>query len=110
MKIKIKDTEIELRYTMRLYLVYEAIAGKSLNYSEMTVSDVCQLFYATLMATFMANRSDIQIEYDDFLDMLDEGGEKLINEFTYWFLTQLKRNQELIPAEEETKKPKSKKK
>lgn len=110
MKVKIKDQTVELAYTMRMYILFETIQGKSVNFiSEPSYTDLIVLFYCAIIATLQKNKQPLDISYDEFLDFVDEGGDKLIAEFSQWFVGCLGIQNALVPdtADEEAQgKPK----
>lgn len=102
MKVKIKDQTVELAYTMRMYILFETIQGKSVNFiSEPSYTDLIVLFYCAIIATLQKNKQPLDISYDEFLDFVDEGGDKLIAEFSQWFVGCLGIQNALVPATED---------
>lgn len=91
MKILIKGKEIEMHYSMRSFVIYEQLAGKSLNFEDInSLSAIVTLFYANVLATMQYNKMEMDFTYDDFWDYIDEnGGEKLIQEFSQWYMSHL---------------------
>ena len=85
MKINIKGTELELYYSMRVYLIYEQITGKTLSLQEGYYTVSVNLFYSTILASMQRNHLDLDFEYDEYLDWLDEQGADLIKDFINWF-------------------------
>lgn len=86
MKINIKDTELELFYSMRIYLIYEQITGKTLSLEEGSYSVSVNLFYSAILASMQHNHLDLDFQYDEYLDWLDEQGMTIIQDFIQWFL------------------------
>ena len=111
MKIKIKDQELELAYSMRTYILFENIQGQSLSFENLnSYTSLIVLFYSAIVATIQKRKLDISISYDEFIDWLDENnGENMIKEFSNWFTTQLTNNLALQDAEEEKETKGSKK-
>ena len=68
MKIKLNEKEYELRYSFRMMMIYEQIAGKTLDWQHLTTQDLVILFYATVIATLQYNKNSTPLKYDDFLN------------------------------------------
>lgn len=79
MKFTYKDKEIELKYSFRAMMIYENIVHKS--FKPESLSDVIVFFYSTVIAQM---REDV-IQFDEFIDYLDEHPE-LLNDFSSWLL------------------------
>lgn len=108
MKIKINDKEIELRYSMRSFIIYEEIVGKSLNLEDInSLSSITNLFYANVLATMQYYGMTLDFTYDDFWRYIDDnGGINIITEFSEWYMNQLKAQADfnnLKPQKEVTK-------
>ena len=94
MKIKIKNQELELAYSMRTYILFENIQGQSLSFENLnSYTSLIVLFYSAIVATIQKRKLDITLSYDEFIDWLDDNnGENMIKEFSNWFTTQLTNN------------------
>lgn len=106
MKIKINDKEIELKYSFRSLIIYENIQNKT--FAPESTTDVLIFFYSTILG---ADR-DIQLSFDDFLDMIDENP-NLVLEFSNWLISEMNKNEVMeskdeVKEEEESKKNLSK--
>lgn len=77
MKINIKGKEIELKNTFRSMIIYEKVAGKTFN--PQGITEILLYFYSVIMAS----DKDCELEFDDFLDMVDNNP-KLITDFSEW--------------------------
>lgn len=95
MTVDFKGRELELRYGFRPLMIYENIAGKTFNPSGLT--DIVYFFYCCLLASAFRNEGD-NIEYNDFLDWLDENPDKL-NEFSTWLVQTLTLQKEISPKQ-----------
>lgn len=97
MKIKIKDIELDLHYSMRMYIIYENIMGKSLNFENASsYTSLIVLLYSSIIATIQKNKLDITITYDEFMDWLDtQNAQKVMTDFSEWFTSQLTANIDL---------------
>ena len=95
MTININNQDIELRYSLRIFLIYENITKSSLDYNNITMSNLIDLFYATIIGTLQHAKKDF-IKYEDYLDWLDEnGGEKILADFSTWFLNTILAQQDI---------------
>lgn len=94
MKIKIKNKEIELHYSMRMYILYENITGKSLSFENMSsYTSLIVLFYSAIVATIQRNHINMTISYDEFMDWLDEqNGATIMKDFSDWFTSSVTNN------------------
>lgn len=99
MKIKIKDKEIELKYTIRALFVFEKIAGKP--FSTTSITDLYLLFYSVIIA----NDNTIQLTFDELVNMCDEDA-TLFSSFADWLTKQFQIQNQFI--EEDNKKKESK--
>lgn len=88
MTIKIKDKEVELKYTLRSMLMYENITNKSFNPEGLT--DVITFFYCVIIAS----SQDYSLKFDDFIDELDEHPE-LVSQFGEWLSSSASNNETL---------------
>lgn len=88
MKINFKDKELELHYSMRIYIIYENIMGKGLGFDQLqSYTAVISLFYAAVVASLQYNKMDSNVTYDEFIDWLDNDSALKIKEFTEWFMS-----------------------
>lgn len=86
MKVNIKGKELELFYSMRVYLIYEQITGQTLSLQGGSYTVSVNLFYATILASMQHYHLDLDFEYNEYLDWLDVQGMDLIKDFIEWFL------------------------
>lgn len=84
MKVTINDREIALRYTLRAMMVYENIMNKS--FTPNGITEVIVYFYATVLAS----DKDYNLEFDDFVDWLDQNPDA-IQQFTIWLESYIKK-------------------
>lgn len=66
MKIKINNEEYNIRYTIRAMFIFEQITGKSFSIDTMMDN------YVFLYSMILASNRDKIIEWDDFIDAIDE--------------------------------------
>lgn len=87
MIVKIKDKEFELRYSMRGYILYENIIGKSINFDDFkNQQNLIALCYAFVISSAQYHKIDIHFTYDEFIDWIDEqGGLEFCHSFATWF-------------------------
>lgn len=102
MNIKIKDNDITLHYSVRMYIIFENITGGSLNFDNLTsYTNIINLLYSAITATLQYERKSL-IDYNDFLDWLDEQDtNKVLAEFGQWLADNMKIQSDLSPASEE---------
>ena len=95
MKIHINDTDLELHYSMRMYIIYENIMGKALSFDNSnSYTSLVVLFYSAIVSTIQKNKLNLIINYDDFMDWIDEHPSSL-QEFSEWFAKNISANDEL---------------
>ena len=100
MKIKIKDKEIELRYTIRTNILYESIEQSQVDYTALDkVTVIATLLYANILATMQANKMEVKLTYDEYMNWLDENKGVVI-----LLAAQMQTQFELIPDDESKKK------
>lgn len=100
MKIKLNEKEYELRYSFRMMMIYEQIAGKTLDWQNLTTQDLVILFYATVIATLQYNKNSTPLKYDDFLNWIDDNGsDMLLVEFANWYAETVTHQAELVNPE-----------
>ena len=96
MKVNIKGKELDLHYSMRIYLIYETITGKTLSLETGSYTVSVNLFYSAILASMQHYHLDLDFEYNEYLDWLDEQGIDLIKEFIEWFLKIMNVNTSLV--------------
>lgn len=77
MKINYKDKEITLKCGLKAMLMYENVTGGSTAPTGLT--DVTTFFYCIVVAS----SKDYSIQFEDFIDWLDENP-KVLDEFGVW--------------------------
>lgn len=92
MKITYKDKEYEIKYSLRAMMVYENITEKS--FAPKSLTDIIVFFYSSLTAY-----SDDPIDFNEFLDWLDEDPERL-NIFSSWLIELCNNNKLKSPSKE----------
>lgn len=79
---KIENFEdLNIRSTFRAYIAYEQITGHSHDLQKDGISGIMLLFYCNIIAV----HRDTVIDYDDFLDWLDEHPD-MLNKFVDWYI------------------------
>lgn len=103
MKIEILGREVELKTTLRTYINYEKITGRSFNEMELnSLENMLKYMYATFLACGKYDVNDIS--EDDFMDYLDEDPSVIIK-FSEWMMDCLKASSAMmLEVENETKK------
>lgn len=116
MKITIKGQEIELFYTYRMHILYENITGESLVTKWNNIVEAgksAALFYSCIISSAKKQKIDLDLNFQEFMDWLDDnGGYVLISEFIVFISKLMKDKYELTNDEEEKEEdlPKSTKK
>lgn len=65
MKLTIKDTDVEIKYTIRALFIYEQLAEKTFN--PQTLTELFLFFYALILA----NKTDIQLTFNELIELCD---------------------------------------
>lgn len=102
MKIKINDTEIELKATMRAMIIYEKIADKPFN--PVSITDLILYFYAIILASYPS----FEMTFDKFLTYLDDNPQ-LFKQFTDFINSENEKQNQLNNKSDEIKKKTAKK-
>lgn len=92
-KITIKGTDYKLKYTIRAMFIYEQITGKPFGIS--TLLDNYIFFYSLILA----NNPDNVLDWDDFIEAIDNDKE-LIEQLNQ-IVTNFQKKDELFNTEEE---------
>lgn len=95
MTITYKDKELELKYSFRAMMMQENITQKSFALSSYT--DIIAFFYAVILAS----NKDVTIDFDEFIDWLDENPMEM-EKFSEWITDNIKMQDKLSPKEEQT--------
>ncbi len=104
MKVRIKEQEVNLRYSMRSLFMYENITGQSFN--PKTLQDFCTFFYCVLVSS----NKDIGLTFDDFIDEVIDPNPQVMNEFAEWLSKTMQKNNFLAGAAQSQEKDKGNKK
>lgn len=102
MTIQIKDKEVTLKYSFRCFFIFENIMNRS--FQPNTTTDVLVFFYSTIMAS----DKNLDFNFDEFLDMMDENPQLLVD-FSEFITREVQKSKSLQPEEDEEKKTKVKK-
>lgn len=103
MKIKIKDHEIELIYSQRIYLKYEDLTHSSLTFDQLSsYTALADLFYCTILATLehktYRNKLNIKLSKEEFIDWYADDATILTRDFTQWFMGNVNSQMELLQS------------
>ena len=111
MKLKFNNEDIELVYSFRSNIYFESIQGKNIDLQNLTSQDIVTLFYCVFISTLQKQKKPI-IDMLSFLDVIDDnGGDKVIVDFSNWYVNVLKTQFELLEDDnKEEEKPSKKKK
>lgn len=85
MKLTIKNTEVELKYTMRSLMIYERIANETFNPKGVTQI----LIY--LYSTVLASAKNLEVTFDEFLEYVDDN-QNILAEFNEWLVGVMNKN------------------
>lgn len=86
MKITIKGHDIDLHYSMRIYIIYEQLTNQSLIGLDGSYTTLINLMYSAILATLQHDKQTLDVEYDDFIDWLDsQDSSKVLSDFANWF-------------------------
>jgi len=96
MIVKIKDKEVELKFSFRAYMFFEDITGHS--FSGATMGETVTFLYCVVLASC----KDYTVKFDDFLDAIDEDP-NIISEMTDWLMTNDKMTSMLLPENSKKK-------
>lgn len=96
MTITINDKEIELKQTIRSLLMYENIQGES--YQPKSLNDI--LLY--IFCVVVSSSKDYSLDYDTFIDWVDEHPDELTQ--IVQFIQQTQQNQNNIKKNKTKKK------
>ena len=97
MKVRIKEQEVELRYSMRSLFMFERVANK--NFNPTTIEDFCTFFYCVVCSS----NKDLDLTFDEFVDYLDEDPSKM-NEFAEWLSKTMQKSNFLSGAAQSQEK------
>lgn len=105
MKVKIKGKTLDLHYSMRIYLIYETITGKSMSLGESPFNTSVALLYSAILGTMQYKKMNLDLDWDTYLDWLDTQKPEILNEFSKWFIGCVNVNTDLTeePDNKETK-------
>ena len=77
MKVVIKEQEIELKKTMRSYMMFESITDKA--FAPKNLTDMVTYFYCVVMSS----HKGLELQFAAFIDWLDEH-EEMMPQLTQW--------------------------
>lgn len=109
MKIKILENEIELKYSIRMNIIYENIAGETLDFTNISsIKQISTLMLACIYSSAQIQGITLNLTYDAYMNWLDaNGGYQILNEFAIWLADEMMAQYNLLPkTEEDTEKKK----
>jgi hypothetical protein len=110
MTVKIGEREIEMHYSLRMYMLYENIVGESLDYTKLeSYTTILNLFYCAVLSSMQYHKMELDLKFDEFIDWIDTEGKTAIPEFLEWYFGNLKLEQELQGKTSETTEKNKKK-
>lgn len=86
MKVRIKEQEITLKYSLRALFQYENITGQSFN--PKTLQDFCTFFYCVLCSS----NKDLDLTFDEFIDEVIDPQPEMLNQFAEWLSKTMQKN------------------
>lgn len=88
MKIKIKDKELTLHYTIRMMILFENITGENVDFENLkSTKQLTTLLLACILASAHKEKIDLQLTYDEYIDFLDENGQyEILADFYLWLM------------------------
>lgn len=98
MTIKIRQSEITLKYSMRSLFQYENITGQSFN--PKTLQDFCTFFYCVLCSS----NKDLDLTFDEFIDEVIDPNPEMLNQFALWLSNTMQKNNFLSGAAQSQEK------
>lgn len=101
MIVKIKDKDIELKFSFRSLMIYENITKKSFNPE--STSDILIFMFCVLISS----DKDLNLDFGDFLDYVDNNPYVIVD-FSEWFTGQMNKANTISPDEDEDDKKKLK--
>ena len=109
MKLIINGEELELTYSFRINLYYEEISGKSLDFDNFKSNDLLNLFYSAVVSSLQKAKRPI-ITMLECLDVIDDnGGDKILVDFSNWYVDVMKGQYDMLPEDDKKKVSKKKK-
>lgn len=112
MKVKIGEREIEMHYSLRMYMFYENIVGDSVDYTKVLCNNftsTLNLFYSAVLSSMQYHKMEIDLKFDEFINWIDTEGKTAISEFLEWYFENLKLEEELVGKTTETTEKNKKK-
>lgn len=97
MKVRIKEQEVELRYSMRSLFMYEKIVGQ---FNPKTIEEFATFFYCVLCSS----NKDIDLTFDEFIDEVIDPQPELLNQFALWLSNTMQKNSFLSGAAQSQEK------
>ena len=98
MKVRIKEQEVELRYSMRSLFMFERVANK--NFNPKTLEDFCTFFYCVVCSS----NKDLDLTFDEFIDEVIDPNPQVMNEFAEWLSKTMQKNNFLSGAAQSQEK------
>lgn len=105
MKVRIQDTDLELKFTVGTTYEYEHKYNKPFDISQLGMHSVLMdYFYCNVIMMMKEQKKQLEMTQDEFNLWIDEnGGYALLNDYGYWLAKQIQVQLHLSPAEEPNK-------
>lgn len=91
MKVRIKEQEVELRYSMRSLFMYEKIVGQ---FNPKTIEEFATFFYCVLCSS----NKDLDLTFDEFIDEVIDPQPEMLNQFALWLSSTMQKSSFLSGA------------
>lgn len=104
MKVRIKEQEITLKYSLRSLFLYERKTGESFN--PRNIEQFCLYFYCVVCSS----NKDLDLTFDEFIDEVIDPNPQVMNEFAEWLGNTMQKNTFLSGQVEKESKGKGNKK
>lgn len=103
MKVNIKNTELELNYTSRMFIHYEDMTDESYDPNNMnTTKKQMILFLCCILGSIEKQKLNISFSWDEFMDFLDDNNDYMILiNFANWLNEEQNARYAQLPKEEE---------
>lgn len=100
MIVKIGEREIEMHYSLRMYILFENRLGDSVDYTKILLggkyTETLNLFYCAVISSMQYHKMELDLEFEEFMDWIDtEEGMSAVPVFCKWYIENLMLQKEL---------------
>ena len=102
MKVRIQDTDLELKFTVGTTHEYETKYQRPFDITQLGMHSVLMdYFYCNVYMMMKEQKKQLEMTEEEFFQWIDEnGGYGLLNEYGYWLAKQIQIQLKLTPQEE----------